>query len=149
MHFVHFQLSQDRAEILRTPVTFVSSLLPGNISHIAQAAMASAECGNPHLHRAGQRRSLQELVSFLPFLQARYRCGLALCQEAAAVQDAVFPEAQPFQAAAALFQTRLMRFHGQLERRQVELELRRELGRFSRKVGAGAVPRGPCASRAA
>lgn len=149
VHFVHFEQSQDRAEILRTPVIFVSSLLPSNISRIAQIATSSTDCGDPHLHRAGQCRSLRELMSFLPSLQARYQCGLTLCQEAAVVQDAVFPEAQPFQAAATLFRTRLMRFHGQLERRQVEWELRRELRCFSSKVGARAVPRGPCAAWAA
>ncbi|KAK2520775.1 hypothetical protein Q9233_011411, partial [Columba guinea] len=113
---------------------FSQAAVRSNISRIAQIATTSADCGDPHLHRAGQCRSLQELVSFLPSLQARYRCGLALCQEAAVVQDAVFPEAQPFQAAATLFRTRLMRFHRQLERRQVEWELRRELGCFSSKL---------------
>lgn len=77
--------------------------------------------------------------SFLPSLQAQYRHGLTLCQEAAEVRDAAFPEADPFQVATALFRTKLMSFYRQVERRQAEQELLRELGRFSSKVGAWAV----------
>lgn len=79
--------------------------------------------------------------SFLLSLQAQYRHGLVLCQEAAEVQDAAFPEAELFQAAAALFQTKLTSFHRQVERRQVERELLRDLGCFSSKVGARALLR--------
>lgn len=78
-------------------------------------------------------------MSFLPSLQAQYRHGLALCQEAAEVRDAAFPEADPFQVAAALFRTKLMSFYRQVERRQAERELLRELGQFSSKVGAQAL----------
>lgn len=91
---------------------------------------------------AGQHRSPS--AEFLPSLQAQYRHGLALCQEAAEVRDAAFPEADPFQVAAALFQTKLMSFYRQVERRQAERELLRELSRFSSKVGAWAfLPQDP------
>ena len=43
MRFVHFEPSQDRAEVLRIPILFVSSHLPRNISHIALIAMPSAD----------------------------------------------------------------------------------------------------------
>lgn len=77
------------------------------------------------------------LSCFLPTaLQAQYRHGLALCQEAAEVQDSVFPEADSFQVAAALFQTKLVSFYRHVERRQAELEMLRELCRFSSTVGA-------------
>lgn len=75
--------------------------------------------------------------SFLFSLQARYQRGLTLCQEAAEVQNTTFPEAGAFQAAAALFQTKLMSFSKQLERRQAERELLQELVLFSNKVGEG------------
>ncbi|XP_069728219.1 uncharacterized protein KIAA1755 homolog [Phaenicophaeus curvirostris] len=70
------------------------------------------------------------------FIQAtaQYQRGLALCQEAAEVSEAAFPEANPFQAAAALFRTKLMSFHRQVERREAEQELLRELGLFSSKI---------------
>lgn len=78
--------------------------------------------------------------SFLLSLQAQYQHGLTLCQEAAEVRDTTFPEADAFQAAAALFQTKLMSFSKQLERRQAERELLQELVRFSNKVGEGDLP---------
>ncbi|XP_065706012.1 uncharacterized protein KIAA1755 homolog isoform X3 [Patagioenas fasciata] len=99
-----------------------------------EAAARLQDLGAEECSPDGSQGSAEWCSEFFSQAAARYRCGLALCQEAAAVQDAVFPEAQPFQAAATLFQTRLMRFHGQLERRQVEWELRRELGRFSSKL---------------
>ncbi|OPJ85023.1 hypothetical protein AV530_018063 [Patagioenas fasciata monilis] len=99
-----------------------------------EAAVRLQDLGAEECSPDGSQGSAEWCSEFFSQAAARYRCGLALCQEAAAVQDAVFPEAQPFQAAATLFQTRLMRFHGQLERRQVEWELRRELGRFSSKL---------------
>ncbi|XP_065501742.1 uncharacterized protein KIAA1755 homolog isoform X2 [Caloenas nicobarica] len=98
-----------------------------------EAAARLQELGAEECSPDGSQGSAEWCSKFFSQAVARYRCGLALCQEAAAVQDAVFPEAQPFQAAAALFRTRLMRFHGQLERRQVEQELQRELGCFSSK----------------
>lgn len=101
-------------------------------------------CREPHPAHPSQRsRSApfpeRGACSFLPSLQAQYRHGLALCQEAAEVRDAAFPEADPFQVAAALFRTKLMSFSRQVERRQAERELLRELGRFSSKVGAWAL----------
>lgn len=142
MHFVHFELSQDRAEILRIPILFVSSHLPRNISCIVLIAMLSADLqrASPCTHVPAQQVSaVPRACSFLPSLQAQYQHGLALCQEAAEVQDAAFPEADPFQAAAALFRTKLMSFYRQVERRQAEQELLRELGQFSSKVGAWAL----------
>lgn len=47
MHFVHFEPSQDRAEIWRTPIFSVSSHLPRNISHVALIAMLSADLQRP------------------------------------------------------------------------------------------------------
>uniref|UniRef100_A0A8C4JAR2 KIAA1755 n=1 Tax=Dromaius novaehollandiae TaxID=8790 RepID=A0A8C4JAR2_DRONO len=70
------------------------------------------------------------------FGEARYHRGLALCQEAAEVQDSAFPEAEPFQAAAALFRTKLASFHAAAERRRAELAALQELRGFSSKVGA-------------
>ncbi|CAM9554585.1 unnamed protein product [Bubo scandiacus] len=78
--------------------------------------------------------SAEQVNEFLVQAAARCRRGLALCQEAAEVRDAAFPEADPFQVAAALFRTKLMSFWRQVERRQAERELRRELGRFSSKI---------------
>uniref|UniRef100_A0A8C8A840 KIAA1755 n=1 Tax=Otus sunia TaxID=257818 RepID=A0A8C8A840_9STRI len=78
--------------------------------------------------------SAEQVNEFLVQATARCRRGLALCQEAAEVRDAAFPEAEPFQAAAALFRMKLMSFWRQVERRQAERELRRELGRFSSKI---------------
>lgn len=78
--------------------------------------------------------------SFLLSLQAQYQHGLTLCQEAAEVRDTTFPEADAFQVAAAVFQTKLMSFSKQLERRQAERELLQELARFSNKVSEGDLP---------
>lgn len=85
--------------------------------------------------------------SSLPPPQARYRQGLALCQEAAELRAAASPEADPLRAAAALFQSKLLSFLGQLERRQEEQQLLRELGRVSSEVGARErLPRERCPS---
>ncbi|XP_054701457.1 uncharacterized protein KIAA1755 homolog [Grus americana] len=78
--------------------------------------------------------SAERFNEFLVQATAQYRHGLALCQEAAEVRDAAFPEADPFQVAAALFRTKLMSFYRQVERRQAERELLRELGQFSSKI---------------
>lgn len=88
----------------------------------------------------GQHHSQVWSCSFLLSLQARYQHGLTLCQEAAEVQDTTFPEADAFQVAAALFQTKLTSFSKQLERRQAERELLQELIRFSNKVGEEDLP---------
>ena len=48
----------------------------------------------------------------------------------------MFPEAEPLQAAVALFRMKLMSFQQRMERRQAELEMLHELRRFSGKVGA-------------
>ncbi|XP_040431858.1 uncharacterized protein KIAA1755 homolog isoform X2 [Cygnus olor] len=79
-------------------------------------------------------KSFERFNEFLHQATAQYRHGLALCQEAAEVQDSVFPEADPFQVAAALFQTKLVSFYRHVERRQAELEMLRELCRFSSKI---------------
>ncbi|XP_035199847.1 LOW QUALITY PROTEIN: uncharacterized protein KIAA1755 homolog [Oxyura jamaicensis] len=79
-------------------------------------------------------KSFERFNKFLRQATAQYRHGLALCQEAAEVQDSVFPEADPFQVAAALFQTKLVSFYRHVERRQAELEMLRELCRFSSKI---------------
>ncbi|XP_074776382.1 uncharacterized protein KIAA1755 homolog isoform X2 [Athene noctua] len=78
--------------------------------------------------------SAEQVNEFLVQATARCQRGLALCQEAAEVRDAAFPEADPFQATVALFRTKLISFWRQVERRQAERELRRELGRFSSKI---------------
>ncbi|XP_030359386.1 uncharacterized protein KIAA1755 homolog isoform X2 [Strigops habroptila] len=84
---------------------------------------------------------------FLIQATAQYRHGLVLCQEAAEVQDAAFPEADLFQAAVALFRTKLTSFHRQVERRQAERELLRDLGRFSSKIAGLKLGRGQCPVR--
>ncbi|XP_033923116.1 uncharacterized protein KIAA1755 homolog isoform X2 [Melopsittacus undulatus] len=87
---------------------------------------------NSSLERLEFLRKVRELEA--EFSKAQYRHGLVLCQEAAEVQDAAFPEASLFQAAAALFRTKLTSFHRQVERRQAERELLRDLGCFSSKM---------------
>uniref|UniRef100_A0A8B9ZX75 G-protein coupled receptors family 1 profile domain-containing protein n=1 Tax=Anas zonorhyncha TaxID=75864 RepID=A0A8B9ZX75_9AVES len=79
-------------------------------------------------------KSFERFNEFLHQATAQYRHGLALCQEAAEVQDSVFPEADSFQVAAALFQTKLVSFYRHVERRQAELEMLRELCRFSSTI---------------
>lgn len=104
-------------------------------------AMSSSACSASRCaHIPGQHHSQVWSCSFLLSLQARYQHGLTLCQEAAEVRAMTFPEADAFQVSAALFQTKLMSFSKQLERRQAERELLQELVRFSNKVGEGNLP---------
>ncbi|KAM6243210.1 uncharacterized protein KIAA1755 homolog [Spheniscus humboldti] len=91
--------------------------------------------------------SAEQFNEFLVQATAQYQHGLALCQEAAEVQDAAFPEADPFQAAAALFRTKLMSFYRQVERRQAEQELLRELSQFSSKITGLKLDCGQCSGR--
>ncbi|KAM9260627.1 uncharacterized protein KIAA1755 homolog [Cariama cristata] len=90
----------------------------------------------------------EQFNEFLVQAAAQYRHGLALCREAAEVQDAAFPEADPFQAAAALFRTKLMNFYGEVERRQAERDLRQELDRFSSKITGLKLDCRQCSARA-
>lgn len=136
MHLVHFEPAQGRAEVWRISFLCFFSL--------AQKCFPSI-CNGSATHGAspctqGQHHSQEWSCSFLLSLQAQYQRGLTLCQEAAEVRDTTFPEADAFQMAAALFQTKLMSFSKQLERRQAERELLQELVRFSNKVGEGDLP---------
>ncbi|KAM4649644.1 uncharacterized protein KIAA1755 homolog [Amazona ochrocephala] len=89
----------------------------------------------------------EQFNEFLAQATAQYRHGLVLCQEAAEVQDAAFPEADLFQAAAALFRTKLTSFQRQVERRQAERELLRDLGCFSSKIAGLKLGCGQCLVR--
>ncbi|XP_075023037.1 uncharacterized protein KIAA1755 homolog [Calonectris borealis] len=99
-----------------------------------EAAARLQEMGAEEWSPNSFQGSAEQFDEFLVQATAQYRHGLALCQEAAEVQDAAFPEADPFQVAAALFRTKLMSFYRQVERRQAEQELLQELGRFSSKI---------------
>ncbi|XP_061864824.1 uncharacterized protein KIAA1755 homolog isoform X2 [Colius striatus] len=99
-----------------------------------EAAARLQELGAEEQSPSSFQSSAEQFDEFLVQATAQYRHGLALCQQAAQVRDAAFPEADPFQAAAALFQTKLMSFSRQVERRQTERELLQELGRFSSKI---------------
>ncbi|TRZ20797.1 hypothetical protein HGM15179_006275 [Zosterops borbonicus] len=92
--------------------------------------------------------STERFKEFLAQATARYQHGLTLCQEAAEVRDTTFPEADAFQVAADLFQTKLMSFSKQLERRQAERELLQELIRFSNKVAGLKLDCRQCSARA-
>ncbi|XP_068890421.1 uncharacterized protein KIAA1755 homolog isoform X1 [Aphelocoma coerulescens] len=92
--------------------------------------------------------STEHFKEFLAQATARYQHGLTLCQEAAEVRDTAFPEADAFQVAAALFQTKLMSFSKQLERRQAERELLQELAQFSNKVAGLKLDCRQCSARA-
>ncbi|XP_065547597.1 uncharacterized protein KIAA1755 homolog isoform X2 [Lathamus discolor] len=89
----------------------------------------------------------EQFNEFLAQATAQYRLGLALCQEAAEVQGAAFPEADLFQAAVALFRTKLTSFHRQVERRQAERDLLRDLGCFSSKIAGLKLGCGQCLVR--
>ncbi|XP_071616364.1 uncharacterized protein KIAA1755 homolog isoform X2 [Heliangelus exortis] len=115
-----------------------------------EAAVQLQEMGTKEQSLKSVQGSEEHFNEFLIQAMAQYWRGLALCQEAAEVQDAAFPEADPFQKAAALFRRKLLRFLGQVERRRAERELLQELGRFSSKVSGLKVGcrqcsgRGPC-----
>ncbi|KAM6054146.1 uncharacterized protein KIAA1755 homolog isoform 2-T2 [Chlamydotis macqueenii] len=99
-----------------------------------EAAARLQEMGAEERSPDSFQGSAEQFNEFLVQATAQYRRGLALCQEAAEVRDAAFPEADPFQVATALFRTKLMSFRRQLERRRAEQELLEELRRFSSKV---------------
>ncbi|KAJ7417456.1 hypothetical protein BTVI_32692 [Pitangus sulphuratus] len=101
---------------------------------------------NSCLERLEFLRKVRELET--EFSKARYRHGLTLCREVAEVRDAAFPEADAFQVAAGLFQTKLMSFSKQLERRQAEWELLQELVQFSNKVTGLKLDCRQCSARA-
>lgn len=122
---------------------FVSCHLPRSVFHPSVMvmdglmAMPSATCS---ARTPGQHHFQVWSCSLLLSLQARYQHGLTLCQEAAKVRGRTFPEADALQVSAALFQSKLMSFSQQLERRQAEQELLQEIIRFSNKVGTGDLP---------
>ncbi|KAM6404287.1 uncharacterized protein KIAA1755 homolog [Rhynochetos jubatus] len=100
-----------------------------------EAAARLQEMGAEEWSSDAFQGSAERFNEFFVQATAQYRHGLALCQEADEVRDAAFLEADPpIQAAAALFRAKLLSFYGQLERRQAERELLRELGRFSSKL---------------
>ncbi|KAM9218824.1 uncharacterized protein KIAA1755 homolog [Leptosomus discolor] len=112
-----------------------------------EAAARLQEMGAEEWSPDSFQGSTEQLEEFLIQATAQYRHGLALCQEAAEVRDAAFPEADPFQVAAALFQTKLTSFYREVERRQAERELLRELGRFSSKVAGLRLDCRQCSAR--
>nr|XP_009667984.1 PREDICTED: protein-glutamine gamma-glutamyltransferase 2 [Struthio camelus australis] len=99
-----------------------------------EAAARLEEMGAQEWSPDGCEKPCEQFKEFLTQATARYNHGLALCQEAAEVQDSAFPEADSFQVAAALFRTKLMSFHAAVERRRAELEMLEELCRFSSKI---------------
>nr|XP_013805820.1 PREDICTED: uncharacterized protein KIAA1755-like [Apteryx mantelli mantelli] len=99
-----------------------------------EAAARLEEMGAQECSPDSFEKSFEQFKEFLAQATARYNHGLALCQEAAEVQDSAFPEADPFQAAAALFRAKLMSFHTAAERRRAELEMLRELCNFSSQI---------------
>ncbi|XP_017678043.1 PREDICTED: uncharacterized protein KIAA1755 homolog [Lepidothrix coronata] len=99
-----------------------------------EAAARLQEMGTEEWSPDSCQGSAKHFNEFLAQATARYQHGLTLCREVAEVRDATFPEADAFQVAAALFQTKLMSFSKQLERRQAEWELLQELAQFSNKV---------------
>ncbi|XP_064321666.1 uncharacterized protein KIAA1755 homolog isoform X3 [Phalacrocorax carbo] len=99
-----------------------------------EAAAQLQEMGTEEWSPNSFQGSAEQFNEFLVQATAQYQHGLALCQEAAEVQDMAFPEADTFQVAAALFRTKLMSFYRQVERRQAEQELLQELSRFSSKI---------------
>ncbi|XP_074878322.1 uncharacterized protein KIAA1755 homolog isoform X2 [Buteo buteo] len=113
-----------------------------------EAAARLQEMGTEEWSPDSFQGSAERFNEFLVQATAQYRHGLALCQEAAEVRDAAFPEADPFQVAAALFQTKLMSFYRQVERRQAERELLRELSRFSSKITGLKLDCRQCSARA-
>ncbi|XP_014799356.1 PREDICTED: uncharacterized protein KIAA1755 homolog isoform X1 [Calidris pugnax] len=99
-----------------------------------EAAARLREMGTKEWSLDTFQGSNEQFNEFFVQATAQYQHGLALCQEAAEVRDAAFPEADPFQVAAALFRTKLMGFYRQVEQRRAERELLQELGRFSSKI---------------
>ncbi|KAM7037997.1 uncharacterized protein KIAA1755 homolog [Acridotheres tristis] len=113
-----------------------------------EAAARLQEMGTEDWSPDSCQGSAEHFQEFLAQATARYQHGLTLCQEAAEVRDTTFPETDAFQVAAALFQTKLMSFSKQLERRQAERELLQELIRFSNKVAGLKLDCRQCSARA-
>ncbi|XP_039936295.1 uncharacterized protein KIAA1755 homolog isoform X2 [Hirundo rustica] len=113
-----------------------------------EAAARLQEMGTEDWSPDSSQGSTEHFKEFLAQATARYQHGLTLCQEAAEVRDATFPEADAFQVAAALFQTKLMTFSKQLERRQAERELLQEFVRYSNKVAGLKLDCRQCSARA-
>ncbi|XP_009074933.1 PREDICTED: uncharacterized protein KIAA1755 homolog, partial [Acanthisitta chloris] len=113
-----------------------------------EAAAWLQEVGTEDWSSNSCQGSAKHFNEFLAQATAQYRHGLTLCQEAAEVQDAAFPEADAFQVAAALFRTKLTSFSKQLERRQAEQELLQELNQFSSKVMGLKLDCRQCSARA-
>ncbi|XP_038015286.1 uncharacterized protein KIAA1755 homolog isoform X2 [Motacilla alba alba] len=113
-----------------------------------EAAARLQEMGTEDWSPESCQGSAEHFKEFLTQATARYQHGLTLCQEAAEVRDSTFPEADALQASAALFQTKLMSFSQQLERRQAERELLQELVRFSNKVAGLKLDCRQCSARA-
>uniref|UniRef100_A0A674GF55 KIAA1755 n=1 Tax=Taeniopygia guttata TaxID=59729 RepID=A0A674GF55_TAEGU len=113
-----------------------------------EAAARLQEMGTEDWSPDSCQGSAEHFKEFLTQATARYQHGLTLCQEAAEVRAMTFPEADAFQVSAALFQTKLMSFSKQLERRQAERELLQELVRFSNKVAGLKLDCRQCSARA-
>ncbi|XP_030913904.1 uncharacterized protein KIAA1755 homolog isoform X2 [Geospiza fortis] len=113
-----------------------------------EAAARLQEMGTEDWSPDSCQGSAEHFKEFLTQATARYQHGLTLCQEAAEVRGRTFPEADALQVSAALFQTKLMSFSQQLERRQAEQELLQELVRFSNKVAGLKLDCRQCSARA-
>ncbi|XP_059718547.1 uncharacterized protein KIAA1755 homolog isoform X2 [Haemorhous mexicanus] len=113
-----------------------------------EAAARLQEMGTEDWSPDSCQGSTEHFTEFLTQATARYHHGLTLCQKAAEVRGRTFPEADAFQVSAALFQTKLMSFSQQLERRQAERELLQELVRFSNKVAGLKLDCRQCSARA-
>ncbi|KAJ7413385.1 hypothetical protein WISP_90912 [Willisornis vidua] len=99
-----------------------------------EAAARLQEMGTEEWSPESCQSSAEHFNEFLTQATAQYRHGLTLCRAVAEVRGAAFPEADAFHVAAARFQTKLVSFSKQLERRQAEWELQQELVQFSNKV---------------
>ncbi|XP_058706916.1 uncharacterized protein KIAA1755 homolog isoform X1 [Poecile atricapillus] len=113
-----------------------------------EAAARLQEMGTEDWSPDSCQGSTEHFKEFFTQATARYQHGLSLCQEAAEVRDTTFPEADAFQMAAALFQSKLLSFSKQLERRQAERELLQELSQFSNKVAGLKLDCRQCSARA-
>ncbi|XP_071429236.1 uncharacterized protein KIAA1755 homolog isoform X2 [Pithys albifrons albifrons] len=112
-----------------------------------EAAARLQEMGTEEWSLESCQGSAKHFNEFLTQATAQYRHGLTLCRAVAEVRGAAFPEADAFHVAAALFQTKLVSFSKQLERRQAEWELQQELVQFSNKVTGLKLHCGQCSGR--
>ncbi|XP_066417537.1 uncharacterized protein KIAA1755 homolog [Molothrus aeneus] len=113
-----------------------------------EAAARLQEMGTEDWSPDSCQGSTEHFKEFLTQATAWYQHGLTLCQEAAKVRGRTFPEADAFQVSAALFQSKLMSFSQQLERRQAEREMLQELVQFSNKVAGLKLDCRQCSARA-